>query len=176
LIYFLAVTLSHSKFQLDERRISMKVLTKEVVVLQKLAISFDADYRTNKLVISSEPSIVYGTGREVTQEQLNGISKVLYGHVAVPFKKGFSYELNTNLLSAPTYCTLVLSDHMLVAIGNQVSHTYYYLPTGAVMTEEELFETCKSAKLESLSYKRTFLERKLKETIKQYEELEKMTF
>lgn len=176
MIYFLAVTILHSKFQLDERRISMKVFTKEVVVLRKLAISFDADHRTNKLVISSEPSIVDGTGREVTQEQLNGISKVLYGHVAAPFKKGFSYELNTNLLCAPTYCTLVLSDHMLVAIGNQISQLYCYLPTSTIMTEEELFKTCKSAKLESLLNERTFLERRLKETIKQYEELEKMTF
>lgn len=65
---------------------------------------------------------------------------------------------------------------MLVAIGNQISQLYCYLPTGAVMEEKELFETCKSAKLESLSNERTFLERRLKETIKQYEELEKMTF
>lgn len=154
----------------------MEVLRQEVVVLRELSIYFDADYRVNKLSIVSEPSSVDGTGRVVTQEQLDAISKVLYGKIVPALKEGLSRELNTNLLPKATYCTFVFSDHTLVAIGNQVSHTYCYLPTGVLMTEVELFETCKSEKLDALSRRKSFFEWKIEEIIKEYKELEKMTF
>lgn len=153
----------------------MKVFTKEFVLLRDLSILFDTDYRINTLALTSQPAVASGTGRQVTPTMLENISTVLYHHPNA-FQDAFSKKFGTNLLQQPVYCSLIVSDHILVAIGSEVTETYCYLPSGALLTEAELFETCKSTKLQSLASQRSFLQRRLANIESTYETVKKMTF
>lgn len=151
-----------------------KLLVKKEVTLKGLYITYDSDHCQNELKISCDPDVVTGTGRKATCNQLKGICKILYGDS----KKAatFFHTQDVNLLSKPLSCDLVFVDNTLVAISNKDTHLFCYLATGAVVDEETLFETCKSAKQESMLSTINFLNNTLNEMMVEYDELKKMNF
>lgn len=151
-----------------------KLLTKNVVTLNALWVTFDGDHQQKELRLSCDPDVVTGTGRRLTDSQLSGISLVLYGD-SRKFECS-SQTLNVNLLSKPLTRCMVFVDNILVAISNKEDNLYCYLATGKVVDEETLFEICKLAKKESILSKIKSLRSNLEEMMLEYEELEMMTF
>lgn len=143
-----------------------KILTKNLVTLSELKIEYDMDNRMETIKLTCLPNKIEGTGREVTEKQLESIFEALYGKRTNQF-----IIRKINYIKEPIKCVLVFSTNTLVAIGNENQKTYCYLPEGIVVDETELNNMCKDSMLASKSAQIDFHAKMIRKLISEMEKI-----
>lgn len=144
-----------------------ELLVERNVELYELKVCYDMDNRRETVCLTYESAKVVETIWPVTEKQLAGIFTALYDKRCEPIQIIRKY----NYIKNPVKCTLVFVQGILVAIGNINEMRYCELKTGEVITEVELYKTCKEEIKEELVKEIEYYTKILNELVERYEKI-----